>query len=168
MTACGESGIRKGEALSGASLAVVPAREALDVLGHGLDAKLDPAAIVAMLRPRLSIEIDVAELFAAMAVGDGPPLVDARSTLAYAQGRIGDAVRLTESTVADIVESSRHASPVIVYGSGHHRLDALRGALLLAEAGAEVRLLAGGFPAWVAEGFPVARPWSRGNCAVTL
>jgi rhodanese-related sulfurtransferase len=116
----------------------------------------DPDAI-AFFAARLTFQTDVADVHAAFASGDpGFVLVDSRSTVAWAQGRIPGSVHLP---TADIPERAGTlldpAVPVVTYCWGPGCNGATRAALALARLGYGVREMLGGIEYWTREGFPV-------------
>lgn len=126
-------------------------------LADRLDAApLPPRVMAALLAHRITFEIDVCELFDAQLRGICPPLVDARLSRAHRTAHIAGAVSLPASEVTESAAAELPRAPYIaVYGSDALRMDAVRTAHALAELGYAVKLVNGGFAAWIAQGFPV-------------
>lgn len=126
------------------------------------DAPLPPRVMAALLAHRITFEIDVCELFDAQLRGMCPPLIDARLPRAHDAGHIAGATNLHASEVtADSAAALPEAPFIAVYGSDALRLDAVRTAHALAELGYSVKLVNGGFAAWIAQGFPVEQAASE-------
>ena len=152
-------GIEAGE-LAEAGLGMAPA--ALTAirtaeLADRIDAApLPPRVMAALLAHRIEFEIDVCELFDAQLRGICPPLIDARLPRAHQTAHIAGAINLPASEVTEASAAELPRAPFIaVYGSDALRMDAVRTAHALAELGYAVKLVNGGFAAWVAQGFPV-------------
>lgn len=119
-------------------------------------APLPPRVMAALLAHRIEFEIDVCELFDAQLRGTCPPLIDARLPRAHKAGHIAGAINLSADMVSAESTAALPRAPFIaVYGSDALRLDAVRTAHALAELGYAVKLVNGGFAAWIAQGFPV-------------
>ena len=113
----------------------------------------------ALLAHRIELEIDVCELFDAQLRGGAPPVVDARVARAFRSAHIPDAIHLPADAVSRGALLALPAAPyVVVYGSDELRLEAVRTAHAIADLGFAVKLLNGGFAAWVAQGFPIEPP----------
>ena len=120
------------------------------------DAPLPPRVMAALLAHRITFEIDVCELFDAQLRGICPPLIDARLPRAHGTAHIAGAINLPAGEVTEESAAALPRAPFIaVYGSDAFRLDAVRTAHALAELGYSVKLVNGGFAAWIAQGFPV-------------
>lgn len=120
------------------------------------DTPLPPRVMAAILAHRIAFEIDVCDLFDAQLRGNCPPLVDARLPRAFRTAHIDGAISLHAAEVTEATAKALPRGPYIaVYGSDAHRLDAVRTAHRLTELGYKVKLVSGGFKAWLAEGFPV-------------
>lgn len=121
-------------------------------------APLPPRVTAALLAHRIEFEIDVCELFDAQLQGVCPPLVDARLPRAHQAGHIHGAINLPASEVSAATAAALPKAPwIAVYGSDALRLDAVRTAHALAELGYAVKLVNGGFAAWIAQGFPAVQ-----------
>lgn len=119
-------------------------------------APLPPRVMAALLAHRIEFEIDVCELFDAQLRGNCPPLIDARLPRAHRTAHIAGAINLTADMVTEESAAELPRAPYIaVYGSDALRLDAVRTAHALAELGYAVKLVNGGFAAWIGQGFPV-------------
>ena len=113
----------------------------------------------AMLARRIELEVDCCDLFEAQLRERAPPLFDARVRRAYFAGRIPHAIHLpAEQVNRAALEPFAKAGYVLVYGTDALRLDGVRAACAIAELGIPVKLVSGGYAAWVAEGFPIERP----------
>jgi rhodanese-related sulfurtransferase len=119
-----------------------------------------PASLAALLLAhRIELEIDVCDLFDAQLRENAPPLVDARVLRAWRSGHIPEAIHLPPEAVTRSAVLALPPGPFItVYGSDALRLDAVRTAHAIADMGFSVKILSGGFSAWVAQGFPVEQP----------
>ena len=112
-----------------------------------------------LLAHRIEMEIDVCELFDAQLRGSAPPVLDARVSRAYRAGHIPEAIHMPADSVSRAALLALPPSPcIIVYGSDALRLEAVRTAQAVAEMGFAVKLLNGGFSAWVEQGFPTDLP----------
>jgi len=88
----------------------------------------------------------------------GLVILDVRSPVLYAAGRVPGAVNLPHGRiVARNLESYPDDTLFIVYCSGPHCNGAQRGAIRLAQLGLAVKLMIGGMSGWLDEGFAVAR-----------
>lgn len=126
------------------------------------DTPLPPRVMAAILAHRIECEIDVCDLFDAQLRGNCPPLVDARLPRAYRAAHIAGAISLPAAAVTEaLAKALPHGPFIAVYGSDAHRLDAVRTAQALSALGYKVKLVNGGFAAWMAEGFPVKRERDR-------
>ena len=126
------------------------------------DAPLPPRVMAALLAHRITFEIDVCELFDAQLRGICPPLIDARLPRAHETAHIAGAINLPASEITEESAATLPRAPFIaVYGSDAFRLDAVRTAHALAELGYSVKLVNGGFAAWIAQGFPVEQTESE-------
>ncbi len=113
----------------------------------------------ALLGRRIEMEIDCCDLFQAQLRGQAPPVFDARVRRAFFAGRIPGAVHLPADQVSEAALAPfAEAAFVLVYGADSQRLDGVRTAHAIAELGVPVKLLSGGYAAWLAEGFPVEQP----------
>ena len=120
------------------------------------DAPLPPRVMAALLAHRITFEIDVCELFDAQLRGICPPLIDARLPRAHGTAHIAGAINLPAGDVSVESAAALPDAPFLaVYGSDAFRLDAVRTAHALAGLGYSVKLVKGGFAAWIAQGFPV-------------
>lgn len=136
------------------------------IFGHDLAAHRDidapalpPRVMAALLAQRIEFEIDVCDLFDAQLRGSAPPLIDARVGRAHAAGHIAGAVHMTVAgATPDALADLPPAPFVAVYGSDGQRLDAVRVSHAIAELGFAVKIVNGGYAAWVEQGFPVEQP----------
>jgi rhodanese-related sulfurtransferase len=104
----------------------------------------------------MELEIDCCDLFQAQIRDQAPPILDARVRRAFFAGRIPGAAHLPAEQVSHAALAPfAGAAYVLVYGSDLTRLDGVRAAQAIAELGYPVKLLTGGYAAWLAEGFPV-------------
>ncbi|MCW3846948.1 rhodanese-like domain-containing protein [Sphingomonas sp. LB-2] len=136
-------------------------------LADRIDAAPLPARVMAaLLAHRIEFEIDVCELFDAQLREIAPPLIDARLPRAHATAHIAGSINLPAGEVTEASAAALPRAPFIaVYGSDALRLDAVRTAHALAELGYAVKLVNGGFAAWIAQGFPVAQVESERTIA---
>ena len=113
---------------------------------------------------KLTHQTDPSDLAADRAAGAGPLVLDVRSAVAWAQGRIPGAVHLPLDRLreeAALVAPDLDA-PVVVYCWGPGCNGSTRAALALATAGyTRVRELIGGFEYWVREGLAVVTDAGR-------
>ncbi|MGR2753922.1 rhodanese-like domain-containing protein [Agromyces arachidis] len=118
-----------------------------------------PEDAVRHFRARLAYETDVSDVAAALAGGPrGFVLVDTRSEVAWAAGRIPGAVHLPGRRIADLAgERLAPGTPVVVYCWGPGCNGATRAALAFAALGHPVKEMLGGFEYWAREGFEVER-----------
>ncbi|WP_219416463.1 rhodanese-like domain-containing protein [Pseudonocardia nigra] len=108
---------------------------------------------VAFFAAHLAFQTDVSDVHAGLATGDpGFVLVDTRSTAAWDQGHVPQAVHLP---TADLPGPLDPAVPVVTYCWGPGCNGATRAALALARRGFAVREMIGGIEYWIREGFPV-------------
>ncbi|MEU1281461.1 rhodanese-like domain-containing protein [Streptomyces sp. NPDC005805] len=119
-----------------------------------------PAVAAAHFRASLAFHADVSDvataLDAARATGGDPGFVvlDSRSTAAWEQGHVPDAVHLPTARPAEEARRLLDPSvPVVTYCWGPGCNGATRAALVLAELGYRVKEMLGGFEYWVREGF---------------
>lgn len=120
-------------------------------------APIPPQIMAALLAHRIESEIDVCELFDAQLRGMCPPLIDARLPRAHKEAHIPGAISLPPAMVTGDSAAALPPAPYIaVYGSDAQRMEAVRTAHALAALGYAVKLVNGGFAAWIAQGFPVA------------
>ena len=153
-------GIEPGELAEIAAQGIAPADltaiRTADLADRIDAAPLPPRVMAALLAHHIEFEIDVCELFDAQLRGACPPLVDARLPRAHRTAHIAGAVSLPFGEVSEASAAALPRAPYIaVYGSDALRMDAVRTAHALAELGYSVKLVNGGFAAWIAQGFPV-------------
>lgn len=111
---------------------------------------MDP---VSFFSAHLEFQTDVADVHAALAAGEpGFVLVDTRSTAAWEQGHVPEALH---RPTADLPGDLDPAVPVVVHCWGPGCNGATKAALVLARAGFAVREMIGGFEYWAREGLPV-------------
>lgn len=120
---------------------VVSARSKSDVVEHGIE---------------IQSAVEARRLFDA---GD-TLFVDARNTQSYDEGRIKGAVLLSVHNYEDRIDSfaAKYApdQKIVTYCSGRECDDSHKLAqMLYAEGYIDVRVFIDGYPAWLAEGFPV-------------
>lgn len=113
---------------------------------------------------KLTYETDPSDLAADRAAGRTPLVVDVRSDVAWAQGRIPGAVHVPNAElaarIADLAPDV--ATEVVVYCWGPGCNGSTRAALTLATLGyTRVRELIGGFEYWAREGLAVATDAGR-------
>lgn len=116
------------------------------------------ASAIAHFGGRLSYEADVSDVHADLeaAVADFV-LVDSRSTAAWEQGHVPQAVHLPTAEIADRAAAEIPAGTLVVtYCWGPGCNGATRAALAFAQLGYPVKEMIGGYEYWVREGFPVA------------
>ena len=98
---------------------------------------------------------DIEGLHAAMAAG-GVRVLDVRQPLEWSDGRVPGALHIhIPELPARLDELPRVGQPVYIYCRTGHRT--AMAASLLAGAGIPAVLVDGGFPDWLALGFPVER-----------
>ncbi|MFE9257441.1 rhodanese-like domain-containing protein [Streptomyces sp. NPDC006879] len=120
-----------------------------------------PAAAAAHFRANLTFYTDVSDVAEAHpratgAVHPGYVLVDTRSTAAWDQGHVPDAIHLPTALIAAQAERVLDKSvPVVTYCWGPGCNGAARAALALAELGFQVKEMIGGIEYWIREGFEV-------------
>lgn len=116
-----------------------------------------PADAAAHFAARLTFEIDVSDVHAAL--HDGVPglvVIDSRSSDSWAQGHIPGAVHLpTDRIPADAHDLVPLATLVITYCWGPACNGATRAALAFARLGYQVKEMIGGYEYWAREGFAV-------------
>ncbi|MGV9263288.1 rhodanese-like domain-containing protein [Kitasatospora sp. NPDC003701] len=115
----------------------------------------DPAVAAAHFLTRLSFEADVSDVRADLAAGvPGVVVVDSRSEVAWAQGRIPGAVHIPTARIAELAPLLIDPSATVVtYCWGPGCNGATRAALAFARLGHPVKEMLGGFEYWVREGF---------------
>ena len=85
-------------------------------------------------------------------------LLDTRSPLLYAQGRVPGALNLPHGKIVDVkLKEYPMDTLFVVYCAGPHCNGAHRGAERLARLGRPVKLMIGGITGWLDEGFALAR-----------
>jgi rhodanese-related sulfurtransferase len=113
-----------------------------------------PDVAVGFFAARLACQTDVTDVAAALASGaPGFVLLDTRSVVAWAQGRIPGARHLPTAAVPDA--DLDPDVPLVTYCWGPGCDGATRAALALARRGLRVKEMLGGFEYWVREGLPV-------------
>ncbi|KAA6224492.1 rhodanese-like domain-containing protein [Streptomyces albofaciens JCM 4342] len=123
-----------------------------------------PAEAAAYFAARLAFHTDAADVHAALTGGGDPGfvLVDVRSTEAWDQGHIADALHLP---TADIPQHAAKvldpAVPVVVHCWGPGCDGATRAAVALAERGYRVKEMLGGIEYWIREGHAVRTAQGR-------
>jgi rhodanese-related sulfurtransferase len=81
-------------------------------------------------------------------------LLDVRSHALYEQGHVPGAVSLPHAKIIEATLRDYPAQTVfVVYCAGPHCNGGHRGAIRLARLGRPVKLMIGGIPGWLAEGF---------------
>ncbi|KOG38646.1 rhodanese-like domain-containing protein [Streptomyces resistomycificus] len=140
-----------------------------------------PAEAAAYFRASLVFHADVSDVAAALAAGGDPGfvLLDSRSTEAWDQGHVPQAVHLPTALIPEQAEQLLDRSvPVVTYCWGPGCNGATRAALALAELGYQVKEMLGGFEYWAREGFefetwqgrerreadPLTAPKDAANC----
>ncbi len=113
-----------------------------------------------LVRALRMARVDVDELYAMIANGDRPLIVDVRTAASLQDGRIPGAVWIDSQAVEQSVRAQalheRGAGEVIVYCACPNEASAAKVAKQLMRAGfRRVRPLAGGIEAWVARGYAV-------------
>ena len=117
-----------------------------------------PAAPSALAREHFAAEFtfetDCWDVHDALAGDPGFVLLDVRSPTLFAKGHVPGAVNLPHGK---IIRSKLSQWPeetlFVTYCAGPHCNGAARGALLLAELGRPVKIMAGGITGWIDEGF---------------
>jgi len=113
---------------------------------------------------KLSYETDPTDLAAIRAAGAGPVVIDTRSSVGWAQGRIPGAIHIPGPELADLAPAvlpDRDAD-IVVYCWGPGCNGSTRAALTLASLGyRHVRELIGGFEYWAREGLAIETDTGR-------
>jgi rhodanese-related sulfurtransferase len=105
---------------------------------------------------RLEVETDVADVAAAMEVGEANfVLLDARSRAAYDAGHLPGALHLHHSEINEETVAELPDGLVVAYCWGPACNGACKAAARLAALGRPVREMLGGFEYWAREGHPV-------------
>ena len=119
-----------------------------------------PAAAIAHFEGRLSYEADVSDVHGDLESGVAEfVLVDSRSTQAWEQGHVPQAVHLPTAEVAERAATEIPPGTLVVtYCWGPGCNGATRAALAFAQLGYPVKEMIGGYEYWVREGLPVATP----------
>jgi rhodanese-related sulfurtransferase len=132
----------------------IPARTVTLMSISPVLAAAEPDVAVAFFAARLACQTDVADVAAALAsAAPGFVLLDTRSVVAWAQGRIPGARHLPTAAVPDA--DLDPDVPLVTYCWGPGCDGATRAALALARRGLRVKEMLGGFEYWVREGLPV-------------
>ena len=85
-------------------------------------------------------------------------LLDVRSPALFAQGHVPGAINLPHGKIiASKLAQWPEGTLFVTYCAGPHCNGAARGALLLAQLGRPVKIMAGGLTGWIDEGFALAR-----------
>lgn len=117
-------------------------------------APAEPAVAAAFFAAQLACRTDVADVAAALASGrPGFVLLDTRSNVAWAQGRIPGARHLPTAAIPDA--GLDPDVPLVTYCWCPGCDGATRAALALARRGLRVKEMLGGLEYWVREGLPV-------------
>jgi rhodanese-related sulfurtransferase len=113
---------------------------------------------IAHFAGRLAVEADVSDVHADLEAGAaGFVLVDTRSSEAWEQGHVAQAVHLpTREVAARAADLVPRGTLVVTYCWGPGCNGATRAALAFAQLGYPVKEMIGGYEYWVREGFPVA------------
>jgi rhodanese-related sulfurtransferase len=127
-----------------------------------------PADAATHFARRLAVETDVSDVHAALESGDpGFVLLDSRSSEAWAQGHVPDAVHLPGREIPARAAAELDPDvPVVTYCWGPGCNGATRAALALSLLGYRVREMIGGFEYWAREGLPVETADGRHRPAV--
>ncbi|MBP0452997.1 MULTISPECIES: rhodanese-like domain-containing protein [unclassified Kitasatospora] len=115
----------------------------------------DPAVAAAHYLARLAFEADVSDVHADLTAGAaGVVVVDSRSDVAWAQGRIPGAVHIPTARIAELApQLIAPGTTVVTYCWGPGCNGATRAALAFARLGFPVKEMLGGFEYWAREGF---------------
>ncbi|AUY52789.1 rhodanese-like domain-containing protein [Streptomyces sp. CB01881] len=115
----------------------------------------DPAVAAAHYLARLAFEADVSDVHADLMAGAaGVVVVDSRSDVAWAQGRIPGAVHIPTARIAELApQLIAPGATVVTYCWGPGCNGATRAALAFARLGFPVKEMLGGFEYWAREGF---------------
>ncbi|TJZ59252.1 rhodanese-like domain-containing protein [Streptomyces piniterrae] len=117
----------------------------------------DPADAAAYFAARLAFHTDPTDVHGALAAGATDfVVVDSRSTEAWDQGHVPEAVHLPTARIPqDAAQLLDPAVPVVVYCWGPGCDGATRAALALSRLGYRVKEMLGGIEYWIREGYEV-------------
>jgi rhodanese-related sulfurtransferase len=101
-----------------------------------------------------AFETDCWDLHESISKGADFVLLDVRSPTLFAKGHVPGAINLPHGKIiASKMNSWPDQTIFVTYCAGPHCNGASRGALLLAELGRPVKIMAGGVTGWLDEGF---------------
>ncbi|WEF22332.1 rhodanese-like domain-containing protein [Microbacterium maritypicum] len=105
---------------------------------------------------KLAYETDPSDVHAALESGESIVVVDVRSDVAWAQGRVAGAVHMHYSEISSRAPAEvPKDTDVVVYCWSPGCNAGAKGALEFARLGYRVREMIGGFEYWVREGYAV-------------